>query len=269
MRSLDGPSIATSAYVGLVGYVAGAAVGIDGTGLLAGCGLAWLLVALALGRRPDLWVALGQRRLLAVPTVVPMAAAAVLVLEDEFVTGVDVSLSVLFSLLGFIVVGFAIWLLGTRAYADRAAGELRAYWIAEPDPGRRRQIRRWSLLLGLGTVAAFVGVLYGAPSFLLSGLLAALITMLINGRRSREYEACENGLKYADIGTVSVQYLPWERFDGLRETDEAIVLERRWWPDERMAADEVPPDARETMRAAVDSSTNRYGNRDRCQCGDI
>lgn len=181
----------------------------------------------------------------------------VLVLEDELVNGVSVSLPVLLSGIGFMVLGFAIWILGNRAYADQAAGKLRAYWVAKPDPGRRRRLHRWSLLFGLGTVAAFVDVLYGAPSLLLSGGLAALITMLINVRRPREYEVCENGLKYADIGTVTTQYVPWERFDGLRETGGAVVLERRWWPDERMAADEVPPDAREALRAAVGPSTDR------------
>ncbi|ELZ22866.1 hypothetical protein C477_03589 [Haloterrigena salina JCM 13891] len=255
---LDGPSIAVGAYVGLSGYLVGTIVGIDGadTGLLTGCGLVWLIVALAVGSRPALWVSLGSRRLLAVPMVVATGPLLVLVFGTEF-GAFDASLSLLLCLCGLAVLGLVIWLLGNGAYAARAAGELRAYWIAKPDPGRRRQHRRWGLLLGLGTVAAFIGTLYGAPSFLLSGLLAAFITMQINARRPREYEACENGLKYADIGTVSTQYLPWERFDGLRETEEAIVLERRWRLDERMAAAEVPPDAREAMRAAVDPATNR------------
>ncbi|WP_126663890.1 hypothetical protein [Haloterrigena salifodinae] len=255
---LDGPSIAVGAYVGLCGYLVGTIVGIDGadTGLLAGCGLVWLIVALAVGSRPALWVSLGSRRLLAVPMVVATGPLLVLVFGTEF--GVfDGSLSLLRCLCGLAVLGLVIWLLGNGAYADRAAGELRAYWIANPDPGRRRQYRRWGLLLGLGTAAAFVGTLYGAPSFLLSGLLAVFITMQIDARRPREYEACENGLKYADINTLGTQYLPWERFNELRETDEAIVLERRWRLDVRMAADEVPPDAREAMRAAVGPSWNR------------
>lgn len=163
----------------------------------------------------------------------------------------------LIGLCGLAIPGLALRVLGTGVYADRAAGELRAYWIAEPDPGRRRQVRRWSLLLGLGTVAAFVGTLYGAPSFLMSGTLAALISMQIGVNRPREYEACERGLKYADIGSVGTQHLRWERVDGLRETDEAVVLERRWRLDERMAADGVSPDAREALRAAVGSRTRR------------
>lgn len=258
--SLDGPSIAAGAYVGLGCSLVGTIVGISGTSLLAGCGLVCLTVALAIGSRPELWVALGRRRLLAAPMIVATGPLVVLVFWSEL-GAFDASLPLLIGLCGLAILGLALRVLGTGVYADRAAGELRAYWTAEPDPGRRRQVRRWSLLLGLGTVAAFIGTLYGAPSFLMSGTLAVLISMQIDVNRPREYEACERGLKYADIGSVGTQYLPWERVDGLRETDEAVVLERRWRLDERMAADEVPSKAREALRAAIDSPRGRDGER--------
>lgn len=254
--SLDGPSIAAGAYVGLGCSLVGTIAGVGGTSLLAGCGLVWLIVALAIGSRPELWVALGRRRLLAAPMIVATGPLVAIVFWSEL-GAFDASLPLLIGLCGLAILGLALRVLGTGVYADRVAGELRAYWTADPDPGRRRRVRRWSLLLGLGTVAAFVGTLYGAPSFLVSGTLAALISMQIDANRPREYEACEHGLKYADIGSVGTQYLPWERVDGLRETDEAVVLERRWWIDERIAADEVPPDAREAIRAAVGSPTTR------------
>ncbi|WP_440772177.1 hypothetical protein [Natronorubrum sp. DTA28] len=251
---VDGPSMAAGVYVGLLGYLAGTIAGVGGTGLSVGFWLLAVAVALALGGRPELWVAFGRRRLLAVPVFAAMVPGIGLILVDETVGTVDVSLSVLFPLIGLMAVGLALWILGNRVYADRAAGDVRARWTANRDPQRRRWMHVGTVALALGGVGAFAAMLYGLPSFFLSGAVAGIVILQISVRRHRTYEACEHGLRYIESGTVATSFRPWDRFDGYRETDGAVVLERRWRLDERMAADEVPADAREAMRTAVDWS---------------
>ena len=51
--SLDGPSIAAGAYVGLGCSLVGTITGVSGTSLFAGCGHVRRTVALAVGSRPD------------------------------------------------------------------------------------------------------------------------------------------------------------------------------------------------------------------------
>ncbi|WP_436346479.1 hypothetical protein [Natronorubrum sp. FCH18a] len=254
---IDGPSVAAGAYVGLLGHLAGIGAGVDGTGLSVGCGLVAVAVALALGGRPELWVAYGRRRLLAVPVLAAMVPGIGLILVDEIGAGVDVSLTVLFPLAGLMAAGLAFWILGNRVYADRAAGDVRARWVANRDSRRRRWMHVGTVGLAIGSVGAFAATFHGVPSFFLSGAVAGIVILQISVRRHRTYEACEHGLRYAESGTVATSFLPWDRFDGYRETDGAVVLERRWRFDERMAADEVPADAREAMRTAVDRSTAR------------
>ena len=69
------------------------------------------------------------------------------------------------------------------------------------------------------------------------------------------YEACEQGLRYQESGTITTRFLPWDRFDGLHETEDAVVLERRRWFDERMAGDEVPANARAELATALGVSS--------------
>ncbi|WP_440766665.1 hypothetical protein [Natronorubrum sp. DTA7] len=256
---VDGPSMAAGVYVGLLGYLAGTVAGVDGTGLSVGFWLLAVAVALSLGGRPDLWVAFGRRRLLAVPVFAAMVPGVGLILLDETLGAVDVSLSVLFPLIGLMGVGLALWILGNRVYAERAAGDVRARWVANRDPRRRRWMHVGTVGLAVGSVGAFAATHHGVPSFFLSGAVAGIVILQISVRRHRTYEACEHGLRYIESGTVATSFCPWERFDGYRETDGAVVLERRWRLDERMAADEVPADARDAMRTAVDRSGSSYG----------
>ena len=257
MISIDSPSVATGGYVGLLAYVAGSLTALDRTDLLIGCGLLGIAVAIAVGERPALWAALGRRRLLAVPMAVPWGTLIALVIEGELVGVFDTSFSTLLALVALSLLGVPIWLFGTRTYVDRTAGELRAYWTAEPDPSRRRQIHWWSLGVGLGVIAALVGTFYAAPShFLNVGVIGVVVfvNLQLTVRRPREYEAFERGLKYTEVGTVDTRYHLWDRFEGLHETDKAVVLERRWWLDKRMRADQVPPEAYEAIRAGIDDS---------------
>ncbi|ELY58864.1 hypothetical protein C491_08003 [Natronococcus amylolyticus DSM 10524] len=106
-----------------------------------------------------------------------------------------------------------------------------------------------TLLFGVGSIGAFVGTLYGLPSSLLTAGVVAVVILQISVRRSRVYEACEQGLRYQESGTITTRFLPWDRFDGLHETEDAVVLERRRWFDERMAGDEVPAGARDCPRS--------------------
>ncbi|SDK36475.1 hypothetical protein SAMN04515672_2886 [Natronorubrum texcoconense] len=254
---VDGPSMAAGVYVGLLGYLAGAVAGVDGTGRSVGFWLLAVAVALALGGRPELWVAFGHRRLLAVPMFAAMVPGIGLILVDETVGAVDVSLSVLFPLVGLMAVGLALWILGNRVYADRAAGDVRARWVANRDPRRRRWMHAGTVALVVGSVGAFAAVLYGLPSFFLSGAVAGIVILQISVRRHRTYEACEHGLRYIESGTVATSFRPWDRFDGYHETDGAVVLERRWRLDERMAGDEVPAAARDALEAAIGGSSRR------------
>lgn len=187
-----------------------------------------------------------------------MALAIALIAGTEYDVGPDVPFEVLLWTVGFALLGIVLWVAGHTAYADRAAGDLRASWTANVDPAGYRRRRATAAVAGLGTLLAFVGtVLYGVPAFVLSGGVAFTVTAWVGAGRSREYEACERGLRYAETGAVGRRFAPWNRFDGRRETDEAVVLERRWWVDERMAADEVPPAAREAMRRGIDRSAGR------------
>ncbi len=74
----------------------------------------------------------------------------------------------------------------------------------------------------------------------------------MRGRR-RTYEACDYGLRYRNSDVDPPTFVPWARFDSYRETDDAIILERRWWFDVRLAAEEVPDDARNVLEDAIDT----------------
>ncbi|AGB39601.1 hypothetical protein [Natronococcus occultus] len=247
MSSVDWPSVAIGAYAGLLGVLGGVAVGVEGAGLIVACGLVCIGIAVALGGRPEAWVTAGRRRLLAVPMVGPLVS--VVALDDVGVA--DISLATRFSLLGLVALGLVVWVLGTRVYAAHAAGELRVRWVATPDRRRRRRLHAATLLFGVGSVGAFAGTLYGLPSSFLTAGVVAIVVLQISVRRDRVYEACEHGLRYQESGAVTTRFLPWDRFDGVRETEDAVVLERRRWLDERMAGDEVPADARAALATAV------------------
>lgn len=250
MTSVDWPSVAVGAYAGLLGVLGGVTVGLEGTRLVVACGFVWVGVAVALGGRSELWVAAGRRRLLAAPAVGPLVpVVAVTALEDVGIA--DVPLATRFSLLVLVALGLIVWVLGTRVYAEYAAGDSRVCWVATRDRRRRRRMHAATLLFGVGSVGALVGTLYGLPSSFLTAGVVAIVTLQISVRRYRVYEACEHGLRYRESGTVTIRFLPWDRFDGIRETEDAVVLDRRRWLDERMAGDEVPADARAALAAAV------------------
>lgn len=254
MNSVDPLSIAAGAYAGLLSVLAGAAVGIGEAGLVVICGLVWATVAAALGGRSGVWVAAGRRRLLAVSVVGPLVpTVAATILEDVGIT--DVPLAARLSLLGLAVLGLVVWILGTRSYAENAAGDSRACWVATRDRRRRRRMHTATLLFGVGSVGAFVGTLSGLPSIFLTAGVVAVVILQISVRRSRVYEACEQGLRYQESGTVTARFLPWDRFDGFRETEDAVVLERRRWLDERMAGDDVPARARAELATALGGSS--------------
>ncbi|WP_394740961.1 hypothetical protein [Natronococcus roseus] len=257
MNAVDWPAVTAGAYAGVLGFLVSTTIGIDGTGSILVFGLAWVTVAVALGSRSGVWVGAGRRRLLAVPIVAPLVpTVATTILED--VGRADIALSTQFSLLGLVALGLVVWILGTRVYAEGAAGDSRACWVATCDRRRRRRLHAATLLFGVGSVGAFVGTLYGLPSSFLTAGVVAVVILQIHVRRSRVYEACERGLRYQESGTVTTRFLPWDRFDGLRETEDAVVLERQWWLDERMAGDEVPASARAELAASVrDASSER------------
>ncbi|MDG5758505.1 hypothetical protein QA600_04035 [Natronococcus sp. A-GB1] len=250
MNAVDWPSVTAGAYAGVLGFLVSTAIGIGGIGSILVFGLAWVTVAVALADRSDMWVTAGRRRLLAVPIVGPLVpTVATTILED--VGRADIALSTQLSLLGLVALGLVVWILGTRVYAEGAAGDSRARWVATRDRRRRRLMHAATLLFGVGSIGAFVGMLYGLPSSLLTAGVVAIAILQISVRRSRVYEACERGLRYQESGTVTTRFLPWDRFDGLRETEDAVVLERRRWFDERMAGDEVPRSARAELATAL------------------
>ncbi|WP_293028190.1 hypothetical protein [Natronococcus sp.] len=257
MNSVDPPSIAAGAYAGLPGVLVGDTVGIGGTGLFVACGLVWATVALAFGGRTDLWVAAGRRRLLAVLVVGPLVpVVATAIVEDVGFAGVPPATRL--SLLGLAVLGLVVWILGTWVYAERAAGDSRACWVATRDRRRRRRMHAATLLFGVGSVGAFVGTLYGLPSIFLTAGVVATVILQVGVRRFRVYETCERGLWYQESGAVTTRFLPWDRFDGFRETEDAVVLERCRWLDERMAGDDMPASARAELVAAIgDASGER------------
>ncbi|WP_247003227.1 hypothetical protein [Halosolutus gelatinilyticus] len=249
---LDAPSIITGGYVGVIAAAVGTRVGLGRTPLFVGCLLAAAIVALAAGGRPSLWVAMGRRRLLTLPMAVPLASCLVLVVGLEYGLVSEAYRTPLPWSFALALVGIGVWQTGTTAYAERAAGDRRASWTASADATRRR---RKTVVVTLGAVgcvgAFFVVVWYGAPSFFLSGIVAFTVATWITGDRQRTYDACEHGLRFTETGAVGYQFTPWDRFDGRRETDDAIVLERRWWIDERMTKADVPPAAREALAASI------------------
>lgn len=250
-RPIDVPSAATGAYVAVLGYGIGTTVGI-GPVLLVGCVLGWTAVSLALTRRPSMWVALGRRRLLAVPMVVPLGPAVVLTVGLEY-EGTAVSLPAVLWVLGLAIVGMVIWAAGTTSYAEQAAGKRLVSWTATADAVSRRRTIGIAALGVLGSVGAFAAmVLYRLPSFFLTFFVVVTVTQWIRNGRERTYDACEHGLRYGESGAVGSQFIPWTRFDGVTVTDGAVVLERRRWVDVRMAADAVPAGAREALAESID-----------------
>lgn len=242
--------IAAGLYVTMIGYGGGTLAGIGGDILGLGCILLGLGIAFALSYRPSIWVALGRRHLLAVPWFVPLAILAGLVLAIEYgllAYHPEMTLAFIW-MTGLLLVGFGLWIAGHTAYGACAAGDVRASWTANPDQSRyRMQIA----LAALGALVSVVAVLSLLPSSILGGSLAFAISAWITAGRTGEYEACENGLRYSEQGAAGTRFVPWTRITAVRETDHAVVLERRWRPDERMAADDVPATAREAIRTAL------------------
>ena len=250
---LDLPSAAAGVYGGLLGYGVGTALEIPQAALLVGALFGWLVVTVALSRRPWVWTALGRRRLLAVPMVAALVPALVLAvgLESE---GVGVSLAPMAWLLGLAISGMILYGAGTTKYATRAAGKQLVSWTAIDDSATRRRKTVGAALGGLGSIVALAAmVLYQFPSFFLTLAIVVAITAWVGRNRSRTYEACEYGLRYSESGAAGAQFLPWTQFDSYLETDDAIVLERRWWFDIRMDTEGVPQAARESLVASIDA----------------
>ncbi|ELY58865.1 hypothetical protein C491_08008 [Natronococcus amylolyticus DSM 10524] len=124
MNAVDWPSVTAGAYAGVLGFLVSTAIGIGGIRSILVFGLAWVTVAVALDSRSDVWVAAGRRRLLAVPVVGPLVpTVATTILEDGGIA--DVALAIRLSLLGLVALGLVVWILGTRVYAEGAAGDSR------------------------------------------------------------------------------------------------------------------------------------------------
>ncbi|OVE83995.1 hypothetical protein B2G88_13185 [Natronolimnobius baerhuensis] len=250
---LDLPSAAVGVYAGLLGYGVGAALGVPRSALIVGALFGWLVVALGLSQRPWVWMALGRRRLLAAPMVVALVPALVLAVGLEY-EAVAVPLTPVLWLVGLALSGMVVLEAGTTRYADRAAGEQLISWTATADPATQRR-KTVSIVLGAaGFVGTFVAMLlFQIPSFLLTVSVVIVVVLAVRRGRPQTYEACEHGLRYRDVGTAGAQFCPWTRFDDYRETDDAIVLERRFGVDVRMDADAVPAEAREMLAASIDN----------------
>ncbi|WP_152421141.1 hypothetical protein [Natronolimnohabitans innermongolicus] len=251
-RPIDGPSTAAGAYVGAGCTALGRNAGVDWGFALAAGMLVGVVVAVATGHRTALWTGLGRRRLQVVPVAVPAVGALGLILADEYGHSGAVPLSVLAWLVAFVIVGSAFWAAVTNAYAAHAAGEVRTTWTANAGSVARRRRIGLTVLYGSGCVVAFVAsALYGVPTVVPTAFAGATVSSWIAIDRTRVYEACEGGLRYTDAGASVTQFVPWSRFGEIRETDDAVVLERRWWLDERMADGDVPPNAREALREGL------------------
>lgn len=256
---IDIPSAAVGAYVGLLGYAGGTLIGVDRSAVLVTCAVGWLVATLALGRRPDVWATLGRRRLLSLPTIVPAIPGLILVYSLEVEWLPSTSLTRLGWVVALFVVGVIIWTYGNSRYAELVAGDRVASWTATLDPACRRRRTRLVVLGALGSVGYFIaGLAYGLPSVLLGLLVSSTIGQWIRLDRSRTYDVHERGLQYSQSGAGDSQFLPWTRFARVIETADAIVLERRWWFDIRMDADDVPPSARETLRTSIDLPYHRW-----------
>ncbi|WP_049929003.1 hypothetical protein [Halopiger goleimassiliensis] len=251
---LDAPAVLAGVYCGLLAVGAAWAVGLPRPVLVVGGLLGWFAVALALSGRPSVWVSLGRRRLLALPMYVPLLPLLVATVALESESAPAVPLSWVLWLLGLVIAGFGLWTAGMSAYAARVAGERRAAWTAAPDPVARRRRRVGAVVAGLGAVGAVVGMFVGLPAVFLTLCVVATALLWVSSGRSRSYEACDGGLRATDSGAAASQFEPWTRFAAVRETDGAVVLERRWWLDERMAAADVPDEALETLEALIEGA---------------
>lgn len=253
-RLIDVPSAVAGVYVGILGYALGAALGVDRSMLLVCCAVGWLLVALVGSRQPRLWVELGRRRLLPLPMLVALLPGVVLTLGLEYEWPVA-SLPVAGWLLALTLAGMVMWAAGATQYAEQAAGEELVSWTARADPTVRR---RRTAGMGLSATACIVAILsspwYSFSYFASAGTAAYAAGLWRTRKQERTYQACEHGLRYGEAGSTGRQFVPWTRFVGLLETDDAIVLERRWRFDIRLDDDDdVPQTARESLAASIDA----------------
>lgn len=250
---LDAPSVMTGIYVALLACGVGSVLGLERAALIVGGLLGWLVLAFVLTARPWVWVVLGRQRLLSVPMIAPFGPAIGLAIALQ--TGVvgDVWRTGLYVSVALTLLGIGIQVTGTSAYARQAAGDRSISWECRTDATRRRRKRLATWIVAIVAVLGLVAtVAFGLPS-LVSVMAAGVAGGLWGSLGQRlTFDVCEHGLQRRQPGVGGIQFTPWEQFDSYRETDGAVVLERRWWVDHRLAADEVPGAARDALEAAID-----------------
>ena len=202
-----------------------------GVGLLDPAPLAAAAVALLAGvsagsLRPEAAVAVGGSELRGALVAVPLAGVVLAV-------GLDVAgLAPGAATAGWVLLPAALFgalaaVASGNAHSRAERDDPRLEWVAAPPPSVRRH---WRLALaGAGlalVVVALAGSLVESALGPLSGVGVALVVAGARAGRYRRFTAHESGLGTRAGAGYARTLVPWDRFDGYRLTDDAVLLQR-------------------------------------------
>lgn len=232
-----------------------------GSGLLAPAPLAGAAAALLAGvsagsLRPEAAVVVGGSELRGALAAVPLAGVVLGVALD--IGGVAPGAAAAgWALLPAALFGALAAVAAGNAHSRAERDDPRLEWVAAPPPSVRR---RWRLALaGAGlalAVVALAGSLVESSLGPLTGVGVALVVAGARAGRYRRFTAHESGLGARAGAGYARTLVPWDRFDGYRLTDDAVLLRRAapWRLPLRCDRADVDTDA---VTAVLAASTGR------------
>ena len=226
--------------------------GLLGPAPLAGAAVALLAGVSAGSLRPAAAVAVGGSELRGGLVAVPLAGVVLAVALD--LAGVVPGAGAAgWALLPTAAFGAVAAVAAGNAHSRAERDDPRLEWVAAPPPTVRR--RRRLALAGAGlavVVLALGGSLVDGAFGPLAGVGVALVAAGIRAGRYRRFTAHESGLGTRAGAGYARTLVPWERFDGYRLTDDAVLVERSapWLPPVRCDRADLDTDAVTAVLAA-------------------